>query len=262
MSAEPSESPTLAFGQWSPERLSKHFAEAIDRTEIRTDPSPHLFIENVLPDEFYDALRAHLPVKSDVYKGWAIGKAVGRTHYQQRKQIYIHNRDMLERFDLGSLEVREFWLNLQTWFMSRELQQLMLAPFETWLEERFGGQVLPQEGTVVTNGMINFHEAGYFIGPHPDTKDRIVTAIFYLAEDGAPEEMGTHFYRPKDPAYTSVSHGEFSDFNRVSTAPYRRNSAVLFLRTATSYHGVEPISEEQALLSERYVLQYMLVHKY
>ena len=108
--------------------------------------------------------------------------------------------------------------------------------------------------------MMNFHEAGYFIGPHPDTHDRIVTAIFYLAEDGAPEDMGTHFYRPIDPNYRGGHHGEFTDFTQVSTAPYRRNSAVLFLRTPRSYHGVEPITEEQAAQSERYVLQYMLIH--
>ena len=248
--------------QWTPERLSEHFASALERTELRRDPSPHLFIENVLPDEFYDSMVEHLPLKSDVYKGWAIGKAAGKTHYQQRKQIYIHNRAMLEKFDLGTPEVREFWLNFQTWFMSKELQDLMLSPFEPELKERFDGQILPSNGEVVTNGMINFHEAGYFIGPHPDTVDRIVTAIFYLAEDGAPEDMGTHFYRPIDPSYASVKHGEFSDFNRVSTAPYRRNSAVLFLRTRNSYHGVEPITEEMSAKSKRYVLQYMLVHKY
>ena len=247
---------------WTPQRLSDHFAGVLERTEVRRDPSPHMYLEDVFPEDFYETMTTHLPVKSDVYKGWAIGKTAGRTHYQQRKQIYIHNREMLERFDLGSPEVREFWLNFQTWFMSRELQELMLNPFDAELRERFGGEVLPSDGQVVTNGMINFHEAGYFIGPHPDTKDRIVTAIFYLAEDGAPEDMGTHFYRPKDPAYNSVRHGEFSDFDRVSTAPYRRNTAVLFLRTPRSYHGVEPISEEQSARSERYVLQYMLVHKH
>jgi hypothetical protein len=74
--------------------------------------------------------------------------------------------------------------------------------------------------------------------------------------------MYTRFYRPKDPTYSSVKHGEFSDFNLVSTAPYRPNTALLFLRTPKSYHGVEPISEAQQARSERFVLQYMLIHKY
>jgi hypothetical protein len=145
--------------------------------------------------------------------------------------------------------------------MSEELKMLMLSRFEPELKDRFG-EVLPTNGDAVTNGMVNFHETGYYIGPHPDTKDRIVTAIFYLPEEGAPENLGTKFYRPKDPAYDSVKHGDFNDFNLVSTAPYRPNSAVLFLRTDKSYHGVEPISEEQHSLSERFVIQYMLIHKY
>jgi hypothetical protein len=246
---------------WSPAELSDHFAAAIARTPLRSHPSPHLFVEDALPEAFYATLCERLPAKSDLYKGWAIGKAAGRTHYQQRKQIYLHNRAVLERSDLGPPEVREFWLDLQRWFVSPELRECALAPFEAELRERFGGDLLPAEGEIVTNGMINFHEAGYFIGPHPDTVDRVVTAIFYLAEPDAPEELGTHFYVPKDPAYASVAHGDFADFDRVSTAPYRRNAAVLFLRTPRSYHGVEPITEEQAARSERYVLQYMLIHK-
>ena len=50
--------------------------------------------------------------------------------------------------------------------------------------------------------------------------------------------------------------------SRSRWRPFRPNSAVIFLRTPKSYHGVEPISEEQGSLSERYVLQYMLIHKY
>ncbi len=233
----------------------------LDRTETRYDPSPHLVLENVFPDDFYATLKQQLPANKSTYKGWAIGQAQGRTHYQQRKQIYIHNRGMLERIDFASQDVKDFWLKFQTWYMSEDLRNLMLSRFEPELKERFAGNVMPGDGTVVTNGMINFHEAGYFIGPHPDTKDRIVTAIFYLAEPGAPENLGTKFYRPKDPAYNSTKHGDFDDFDQVSIAPYRPNSAVLFLRTPRSYHGVEPISEEQSSQSERFALQYMLIHK-
>jgi len=253
---------TQAHYQWSAEDLSDHFAQVVANAELRTDPSPHLFLSNVFPGEFFDALKANLPANAASYKGWAIGQAAGKTHYQQRKQIYIHNRPMLEKIDFGSDTIKDFWLKLQEWFMSEELQPIMLSRFEDELKERFGGSMLPQDGEVVTNGMINFHEPGYYIGPHPDTKDRIVTAIFYIAEEGAPQELGTHFYRPKDPTYTSAKHGDFDDFELVGTAPYKPNSAVLFLRTPKSYHGVEPISEEQHSQSDRYVLQYMLIHKY
>ena len=246
---------------WKAEDLSDHMSRAIASSELRTHPSPHLFVENVFPEDFYLALRSRLPTRRSTYQGWGIGKHKGQFHYQQRKQIYIHNRQRLLSSDLGDVQTKAFWLALHDWFMTRGLQSVILAPFETQLRERFGGELLPPAGDVVTNGMINFHEAGYFIGPHPDTRDRIATAIFYLAEDDAPEDIGTHFYVPKNPAYRSDNHGKFEDFDRVSTAPYRRNSAVIFLRTPQSYHGVELFTEAHAASSERYVLQYMLIHR-
>ena len=176
--------------KWSPEALSEHFAGVLARTEVRYDPSPHLVLENVFPDDYYAALKANLPANTDVYKGWAIGASKGLTHYQNRKQIYIHNREVLEKLDFGADELKDFWLNFQSWYMSEELKRLMLSPFEPELTSRFDGNTLPSNGEVITNGMINFHEAGYFIGPHPDTADRLVTAIFYLAEPGAPEDAG------------------------------------------------------------------------
>lgn len=251
-----------ADSRWSPAALSEHLQAAIQKAELRRDPFPHLFLEGVFPADFYSAIRAHLPRQAGLYKGWGIGADKGRTHYQQRKQIYIHNRDVLRKADFGDDERREFWLSFQDWFVSPQLQEIMLAPFAAELKDRFDGSLLPSTGQVVTNGMINFHEAGYFIGPHPDTPDRIVTAIFYLPEDGAPEGLGTKFYRPKDPAYRSVAHGEFEDFDLVSSAPYRPNTALLFLRTPRSYHGVASISEADSAASERFVIQYMLIHKY
>jgi len=64
-----------------------------------------------------------------------------------------------------------------------------------------------------------------------------------------------------DTAY-ALGDPQTDNFERVLTAPYKRNSAVLFQRTPRSYYGVEPITEEQAARCERYVLQFMVIHKY
>jgi hypothetical protein len=256
------QSPGDNISEWTPEVLSDHFASAIGRSELRTNPSPHLVVENVFPAGFYSDVRSNLPRKASLYRGWGIGKEHGKTHYQLRNQIYIHNRDVLAQMEFDSPTIREFWLNFHTWFTSQRLQDLMLSPFELDLRKRFGGEVRPASGKLITNGMINFHDAGYFIGPHPDTPDRVVTAIFYLPEEGAPEGLGTKFYRPKDPNYRSGQHGRFEDFEEVASAPFRENTALLFLRNNNSYHGVEPISQEQRAASQRFVIQYMLVHRH
>ena len=51
---------------------------------------------------------------------------------------------------------------------------------------------------------------------------------------------------PKDPGFTCPNsiHYPFEDFVKVETAPYKPNSLLAFLRSDVSFHGVEPLSEQ------------------
>jgi len=47
----------------------------------------------------------------------------------------------------------------------------------------------------------------------------------------------------------------------VKTAPYRPNSLLAFLRSDISFHGVEPLSEQDVNSSGRDLIQYALYDK-
>ena len=162
-----------------------------------------------------------------------------------------------------SPEVRDFWLNFQTWFMSRELQNLMLARFEPQLrgalrrgDAAAGRRCRDQRDDQLPRGRL-LHRARIQTrrtasSPRSSTSRRMVRPRRWARTSTVRSTRATG---GPTTASSPTSPG-------CPTAPYRRNSAILFLRTPKSYHGVERITEEHgARSSKRYVLQYMLIHK-
>jgi hypothetical protein len=107
------------------------------------------------------------------------------------------------------------------------------------------------------------HRAGYFLGPHSDLHTKLVVLLLYLAPDESAGHLGTSLYRPKRAGFTcpNGTHYPFEDFIRVKTVPYRPNSLLAFLRSDISFHGVEPLSEQDVTTGGRDLIQYVLYDK-
>lgn len=85
--------------------------------------------------------------------------------------------------------------------------------------------------------------AGYSLGPHTDTPKKVISVIFYLADDDSHPEFGTSVYVPKGPMTDPTGkHHDRDGFTLVKTAPYAPNSMFAFKRTDNSFHGVEPVT--------------------
>ena len=70
-------------------------------------------------------------------------------------------------------------------------------------------------------------------------------------------DLLSSLYRPKNPDIDMPDDGThygFAGFEKMFTAPYKANSALLFLKSAQSYHGVEPTP------AARDTLQYQVVN--
>jgi hypothetical protein len=87
--------------------------------------------------------------------------------------------------------------------------------------------------------------------------------LFYLAPDERAAHLGTSLYRPKTPGFTCPNsvHYPFEDFVRVKTAPYKPNSLLAFVRSDSSFHGVEPLSEQDIAACSRDLIQYVIYDK-
>ena len=226
----------------------QHFVHRLRDAKIELDPFPHYFLERVFPDDYYRELLRQLP-SSDVYDNLYEVTDLKLDHFRHRDQRDM-DRGWTERLPSGQ---RDFWSSFNEWFLSDELAQAVL--------ESFGSESWP---AVSVESQFIRHRAGYFLGPHSDLYTKLVVLLLYLAPDNDAEHLGTSLYRPKDAGFScpNSKHYAFEDFIRVKTAPYRPNSLLAFVRSDISFHGLEPLSEQDvAVTTGRDVIQYVIHDK-
>jgi hypothetical protein len=236
--------------------LLSHFVTRLRSAEVVYDPYPHYYLEDVFPTEYYQSLLRHLPAGA-VYENWLPFTTLKLDHFRHRDQ-----RDLNEGWTKNlPAELREFWDSFDEWFLGPELAQAALESFAEPLSARFG-EGAPWPAVSVESQLIR-HRAGYFLQPHSDARHKIVVLLIYLAPDERAVHLGTSLYRPKDRGFScpDSKHYRFEDFVRVETAPYKPNSLLAFLRSDVSFHGVEPLLEQDVTAGGRELIQYSIFDK-
>lgn len=231
-----------------------HVVDKISNAEVINEPFPHFYIEEVFPEDFYNKLLETLPGGA-LYKKWTDVGRVKEKQYSRRIQWYLEEEWMMDFPE----EVRTFWLKFGDWFLGKELADTSMKKFEPTLTERFEGgtdswpEVFPQ-------AIFLRHQADYYIGPHTDIPSKVVNILFYLPQDNNAEHIGTAVYVPEEEGFTDpgTKHYGFEGFNLLKTMPYKRNCAFAFVKTDNSWHGVEPLTENDSALSTRDAIQYMV----
>ncbi len=91
--------------------------------------------------------------------------------------------------------------------------------------------------------------SGYALLPHADDPRVIFNFLFYLPAPGEESAFGTSIYLPKDRAFLSSGEARHQrhEFEHVSTYPFKQNAMFSFMRTARSFHGVEPVTGEDSV---------------
>jgi hypothetical protein len=232
----------------------EHFIGRLRTAEIVSEPYPHYYLENVFPSDYYQVLRNHLP-SSSVYQNLFEVTDYKLDHFRHRDQRDLHKAwtDSLPPSE------KTFWDSFDEWFIGPELAQAVLESFAPYLKTNTGSW--PE---VSVESQLIRHRAGYFLGPHSDLYTKLVVLLVYLPPDESAAHLGTSLYRPKDPDFSCPNsrHYPFEDFIRVETAPYKPNSLLAFLRSDVSFHGVEPLSEDDVKhTAGRDLIQYVLHDK-
>ena len=224
--------------------------------QVLSEPFPHYCLEDVFPHEYYQTMLRHLP-DSVIYDNLFAVTSLKLDHFRHRDQRDL-NEGWTERLPD---EIKGFWTDFNRWFMGPELAQTVLHTFAEPLRERFGNNESWPEVSV--EAQFIRHRAGYFLGPHSDLYTKVVVLLFYLAPDDSLAHIGTSLYRPKDPSFTcpDSKHYSFDDFVKVKTAPYKRNSLLAFMRSDRSFHGLDPLSEQDITSGPRDLIQYVLHDK-
>ncbi|HET6975894.1 MAG TPA: hypothetical protein VFI24_06210 [Pyrinomonadaceae bacterium] len=231
-----------------------HFANRLREAEVSLDPYPHFCLDNIFPDEYYRELLRNLPA-SRTYENLYEVTTLKLDHFRHRDQ-----RDMNDGWtDALPAEQKAFWDDFDSWFLGEDMAQAVLHTFPDQMHARFETE-WPE---VSVESQLIRHRPGYFLGPHSDLHTKLVVLLIYLASDESTAHLGTSLYRPKDREFTcpNSTHYPFEDFERVKTAPYKPNSMLAFFRSDVSFHGLEPLSEDDVQSNGRDVIQYVLYDK-
>lgn len=222
-----------------------HLTQQISLAPIKSHPFFHFHTEQIFPEPFFRELINNIP---------EISYFSQFDDYKQRHSLSLID----EKLNLLPFPYFLFWHKFVASISSLNFASVLLKKFQIPLKKRFG-ENLPIEKMGVDIALVR-DESGYSIGPHTDHPNKILTLLFYLPTSLDQKHLGTSIYTPKDPSiqYSGYEHHSFEDFNKLSTMPFVPNSVFGFLRSDSSFHGVEPFSCRE---KERISLCYTLWEK-
>ncbi len=231
----------------------EHVIYQILNTPLREYPFPHVYVENIFPDDYYQDLQMNLPPTSGYKPITDTGSVMTK-----KGEVLYESRYITDIPDLAKREVPErqvqFWNDLSNWIMSERFLRTVLFKFSAAYKERFSTPFNTQFKLSNELRLVRDFE-DYSIGPHTDSARKVVSLLFYMPKDWEYAKLGTSIYIPKDPSVTCNGgpHYGFGGFNRVFTAPFIPNSMLMFFKTPKSFHGVEKITDKAV---ERNVMLY------
>ncbi len=230
--------------------VEAQFFEKLERAPIVPAPFPHFFLENVFSDDLYSQMLGKLPANDELVPIGETG-LVTPGAYPERSILRLGGLDS-KRLEEPR---REFWEGVAANFLGARLTSLMAERFWPYVLERFGENLLKIR--VAEQVKLVRDQTRYMLGPHTDAPHRLLTMLFYLPADAGKTHLGTVLYEPKDKSFRCKGgpHHPRELFDAVKSIPYRPNSVIAFLRTDNSFHGVEPVTDQDA---QRDILAYQV----
>lgn len=231
-----------------------HVVNSINNSEIIDIPAPYIYIKNVFPDDIYESILGNQLKSSNFYKPQVHTGDPKYFYgsYDTRHQLYVPE-------DLENAETLEFFQQLKNVLSSKEVFDSLYLKFNEGFIKRFDSMSKDEIYSIVKPTLLlTKHKPGYFLGPHTDRREKVITCIFYFPERDNLEYLGTAMYLPKQKGLTceGVVHHNPENFIYINTVPCKRNSALIFFRDSRLFHGVEKIKSEED--SERFNIQFNL----
>jgi len=199
--------------------------ERILSAQIEIEPFPHFVLDNVFLDQTYRDILDHLPNDAEF-----ISPDPFRFGLNLNAQQLVRLKP----------ENRAFWQRTCDWLLSEEFTNAVASKF--YLKLRFSDN---PDTVLKSAASLGRSKSGFLLGPHTDMPHRVLTLVFYLPENDQNWEAGTSLYVPRDGSFTCSGgpHYGFENFQKVATARFLPNAVVGFMKSETSFHGVEPWNE-------------------
>ena len=237
-------------------RIARHMAERV-RACVATDtPYQHFHLVGAFPDEVYAEIRRSMPPRES-YRPINIKRWKNAAGQSTRDRLALSDGEMSRVPDT----IRSLWEDITAALLSRDVQQAVYSVLQKDIALRLGRpveDVLKQDAYASVLLVRDFED--YYLKPHPDGQPRVVTVMFYLADEGSPTDLGTSLYREN----TLLSRLMGKRFEEIGRFPYLPNSVGVFAVNdtpgRTSWHGRELIVGP-SVVRDSIILSYLSVSR-
>ncbi len=217
--------------------VEQHTLYQVANAPLREHPFPHILVREVFEPAYYRRMLEHLlPV--DLMKPIREVRELGQKYSNERFVVPLAPGETAGlRAPYGP-----FWNELAVWLLAMPFAQVLFRKFGQHVDRRFAGR----EPSLFNEAMLVDDRTRYSLGPHTDARTKVITVLFYLPSDDTRPHLGTSIYAPRDPEFRCPGgpHYPFEQFERVVTMPYLPNTMFAFFKTDHSFHGVEPVRDE------------------
>ncbi|MEX0910011.1 MAG: 2OG-Fe(II) oxygenase [Candidatus Paceibacterota bacterium] len=218
-----------------------------DLSMVKTEPFPHIVIENAIDENLADTLLYEYPPLDVITEG------------KDKKS----NR----RFSLGARKVEEsnkispLWKDFIARHVSEDFFHEFCTSFEKEVQEKYPDILREKPLSEFVPGVRNsdtfsdkdvlldaqicvntpvLKEKSVVRGPHIDIHDKLYAGLFYLRHPEDSSEGGDLLiYKWKeDPLFFDEQYTYEELVEPVATIPYKHNTLILFLNSLNSLHGV------------------------
>ena len=234
---------------FDPDRVGAHVQRAIASARMETNPSAHIVIDDLTPEDTYRALIDGIPPRP----------------------FFSQKDNAKQNLKLSQIDVAPDWTLQTLAFIEQALIPRMMVPallkkFEPHIRDfyarEYGAERALQLAAIpheATSGRLMLRRPGYHLDPHLDPKRVVFTCLIYFARAGDSEGYGTSFYRINgtpaiDRTSTFYPESQGLTCDVVKMVPFRANTAVAFLNYGAA-HGAD-IPKTAPKDTERYAYQF------
>jgi hypothetical protein len=245
--------------------VATHVEDAVDGANLNRDPFPYLVVDDLLPQDLYDALIAGIP-PVELFADRPVNK----------QQLKVP-------FGIAPAYSRRVWRYMANvvvpQFITPSVIRKFRGPLHDWVRENWPALGDDPLADVVrlhsSDGRILLRTNGYRIPPHRDPKWGFLTVIIYLARPGDDEAWGTRLYRVVEhaasgapiPQQAATPGGkargaapdwiDASECVFVEDVTFKPNRALVFLNSVGA-HGAEIPADAQPPRLQRYIYQFRI----
>jgi hypothetical protein len=230
-----------------PSQVGLEIAQRIAAAPVEPAPFPHIYSGEAFPAAAYAELQRMLPPPEQFAP---IQEKRNVSAYPERSILKLHPKHLAQLQE----PYRSYWTGVCEWLLGGHIATALLDKFGDQVRARFSGG---KQLKVAEEALLVHDRSRYTLGPHTDSPQKVVSLLFYLPPDESLADLGTSLYAPRQAGFSCAGgpHYKFELFERVRTMPFMPNSLFAFPKTASSFHGVEPITRAAV---QRYLLLYDL----